>query len=213
MNNIKKFMIMKDIGFNELQEGTQISKSTLSPLVNNDAIPSKTKLETLRRISDFLGVSMLDLLEKNISTLKDIKFIDSRSDVKKQLLCYSYDDNEFLFELEKRNYEVNEKIEYYLSLTLCNYESNALLNTLFRMLENSTYNDISEFLEISLNRLKLKLPNANSSVIPVELQIPLENESVFSARRIGLYTVEHLFFNLPRKDGNEYRTNRTVYKI
>lgn len=206
-------MIMKDIGFNELQEGTQISKSTLSPLVNNDVIPSKTKLETLGRISDFLGVSILDLLEKNISTLKDIKFIDSRSDVKKQLLCYSYDGNEFLFELKKQNYKLNEKYEYFLYLTLCNYESNALLGTLFRILENSTYNDISEFLEISLNRLKLELPNANSSVVPVELQIPFENGSVFSARRMGLYTIEHLFFNLPRKDGDAYQTKRTVYKI
>ena len=69
------------------------------------------------------------------------------------------------------------------------------------MLENSTYNDISEFLEISLNRLKLKLPNANSSFIPVELQIPFENESVFSARRIGLYTVEHLFLTFREKTG------------
>lgn len=199
-----------NIGFNELQEGTKISKSTLSPLVNSDEIPSKTKIETLERVADFLGVSILTLLDKNIKTFSDFQFMEKESDLKSRIICYSYEKHKLFFELETQSYEVNGKLEYYLFLVLNDYPD-TLLNTILSVIENSSYNDVSEFLELSLNRLKIQLPKLNSSLISVELQITLKNGITISAQRVGMYTKEHSFFNLPRKDGTSFKTERVVY--
>ena len=205
-------MNKKKIGFNELQKGTKISKSTLSPLVNSDGIPSKTKLETLERVSEFLDVSIITLLENNFETVANFQFLKKESDIENMIICYSLGGNKLFFELEIQNYEVNDKLEYYLIFILNNYNETTQ-KMLLPTLEISSYNEISEFIELSVNRLNIDLQRINSSSVPIELQIPLINGSEIIVQRMSMYTKEHRFFNLPRKEGNRYITERSIYEI
>lgn len=205
-------MNKKNIGFNELQKGTKISKSTLASLVNSDEIPSKTKLETLERVSKFLDVSIITLLENNFKTLANFQFLKKESDIENRIICYTLSENKLFFELEIQSYEVNDKLEYYLVFILDNH-SEISQKILLTTLETSSYNEISEFLELSLNRLNIDLQRVNSSSIPIEMQIPLINGSQIIVQRMSMYTKEHRFFNLPRKKGNSYITERSIYNI
>lgn len=205
-------MIQKGIGFNALQEGTKISKSTLSPLINSEDIPKKTKLETLERVADFLDVTMLSLLEKEITTVDNFIYDEEKSKLTNNNICYSFEHSDLHFELDIQSYEVNNKQEYYLFLILQDYKK-SIEESLLSAFVKSSYNEISYFMELSLNRLGLELSNLNSSIIPIELQFPLANDILLSAQRTSMYTTEHKFFNLPRKEGNEFKTIRHIYEF
>lgn len=208
MNNIKKIMNNKGIGFNELQKGTDISKSTLSPLVNSDEIPKKTKIDTLERISQFLNVSLLSLLESFV-TITEFKYDKIKSTPSTQF--YYYQNYSFCISVHEQKYEVDKKIEYYLTLYF--EDEDKYLDWLPPILGNSSYNDVSFFLELSLNRFKLDLPNHKSSFIEVEAVNELSDGMSFLIKRVAAYSIENKFFNLMRKKGNSYETKREFYDI
>lgn len=206
MNPIKKAMIEQGIGFNELQEKTKISKSTLSPLVNSEKIPTKTKIETLERVSIVLNTSIVTLLDNENFLLNEFKLFEVKSFDNEYQLKYSYKDCSFclLVEIFPSTYE--NRADYFIDCSIIEYK-NIVTDDLLLMFKKLTYDELSIFLENSLNILELKLLGQSSSVI-IEFIIPLENELFLGTTRISLYTIKTNTFDLPRKKGDSLVTTR-----
>lgn len=60
-SNIKKIMTSQNLTVSDLSKRTGISRTTITPLYKGDMLPTKTRIDTLIRISKALNVTLSDL--------------------------------------------------------------------------------------------------------------------------------------------------------
>lgn len=63
-SNIQKIVQESKLSISELSKISGLSRTTLSPLVNSDTLPEKTRIETLKRISKALHITISELFEE-----------------------------------------------------------------------------------------------------------------------------------------------------
>lgn len=195
MNSIKKLMSKRNISFTVLQQKTEISKSTLSPLVNSDEIPKRTKLETLERIATALGVSVLDLLRIEDSELDlrrwEISSVDS--DQFETTIFFANKENtekkfKGVFRIQTERTEIGRKEYFSVSFSII---SGITDNDLSQIFTNAEFNTISKFLELALNRSGLVLnPNlvvGTHKKIPLQAVIPFYNRTYLVTERTAVF--------------------------
>lgn len=201
MNNIKKIMLDKNMSFTELQIKTSISKSTLSPLVNSDEIPKKTKLDTLERIANALETSVDKLLSTHIKlsdfTIEANKIEDKQKDY---FLKFSYKNYFFhgLLEYdqefdEKRKKLISENFDLYLNL---NKNTNMPDNIFLNILAFSSKNEIREFSENVLYKTEVTLLKSGTFSL------------ILSASTNNFLEVNSFFMGMYNKEKNQYTLGR-----
>ncbi|MCG0754627.1 transcriptional regulator [Lactiplantibacillus plantarum] len=71
-SNIKRIVQESKLSISELSKISGLSRTTLSPLVNSEILPDKTRIETLKRISKALHITISELFEETPYTFAEL---------------------------------------------------------------------------------------------------------------------------------------------